>query len=81
MISISTPVGQRGLDFLDAFLHAADDLAGVLADQHHHQSGHRFAAAIASYRTLTRHRGDVNVGHVADQNRCAIRCATNDDLP
>src|SRR5439155_13508319 len=69
---------QALLELLDLLLDSVDDLAAVLADQHHHQPGDDLALAVAGRQAGPDHRGGNDPGHIPDGDRHAVALVDDD---
>ena len=61
--------GKCRLNAFDSLLREVHHFARILADEHHDQSSHCFAATIASHSSLSSQRSDDNLGDIFQQDR------------
>ena len=75
-----TPGGSDVADLLNLVLDALCDGAGVLAHQHHDDTGHGLAPAVARGRALADHRREARGRNVAHVDRRAVVARGDDDV-
>ena len=64
--------GQRAVDLLKLFRHRLGHAAAVLADQHEHRAQHHLTAIFGG-GAGTQLTTNVDLGHIAHADRCAVR--------
>src|ERR1700722_605507 len=66
------PIGQRGLQFMQLFLNARNDVQGVFAVAHDDNSAHHFSFAVEFRYASSQVSAEMHLGNILDVNWCPI---------
>src|SRR5580692_3549462 len=66
------PIGQRGLEFLQLFLNARDDVQGVFAVAHDDNSTHHFPFSVEFRYASSQVSAEMHFGDILNVNWCPI---------
>ena len=73
------PGRQSGLQGLEPGLDASDSPLGIFTNPHHHDAAHHFALTV-QFRDAAAHLWtDPDIGHILEQQRCAVDIETERD--